>query len=58
MTKLKTTKPQSQLEKVISLFPKYHETKLNAECDTMGNILRIETDDTALITILKAEGLV
>ncbi len=58
MTKLKTTKPLTEIQDVISQFPNYNDTKLEAEYDTMGNIIKIETDDAALIVILRAKGLV
>ena len=50
--------PQKQLERVMSLFPDYDKTPLNAEYDMMGNILQIETDNIRLTEILKAEGLI
>ncbi len=58
MTKLKTTKPLTEIQDVILQFPNYNDTKLEAEYDTMGNIIKIETDDAALIVILRAKGLV
>lgn len=58
MKKLKSTIPQKQLEKVMSLFPDYDKTPLIAEYDMMGNILKIETDNIRLNEILKNEGLI
>jgi len=36
----------------------YDEAQLNVECDTIGNIINIETMDVKLQNILKAKGFV
>ena len=58
--KLNKTKPKTELESVRDLCKAqgfdYDRTRLIAECDTMGNIISIETDDKKLQSILKSKG--
>lgn len=46
----------SEKQQIKDLFPDYDTTKLNAEYDTMGNIIFIETENQTLIDILKQKG--
>lgn len=48
--------PKTEIEQLITDFPNFDKTKLRAECDTMGNIIFIETDNTALKAKLLSMG--
>lgn len=56
MIKLTKSYPDTQIQKIIKLFPNYKTVRHVTTTDTLGNILSIETDNTALINILKSQG--
>ena len=47
---------ETEIEKIRRMFPNYDKTELRAEYTTDGKIIKIETDNTALQAILRAEG--
>ncbi len=55
--KLSRDRQKTEREEIKELFPNYDKTKLEAEYDINGNIISIETEDEALIEILKSKGL-
>ena len=50
------TWPETGLEKIKRLFPKYDETQLEAEYTMDGKIIKLKTNNSALQAIMRAEG--
>ena len=55
--KRKTKLPKTELENIKAGFLDYDTTKLSAEYTIDGKLIKIETDDPALITYLKSNNI-
>lgn len=58
MTKFTKSRPLTEIEQVRQAFPLYDKTPHRTTTDALGNIISIETNNTALKAILLARGFV
>lgn len=56
LTRFNKPRTLSELEDIKQSFPDYDDIPLEAEYDMVGNIISIETTNTALKAILRAKG--
>ena len=62
MAKLKKNRPKSELQTIKDELAleglDYDKTQLGAEYDMQGNIIKIQTSNTELLTILRTKGFI